>query len=234
MTLKGVVFDIDGTMANTLPVCIEAYQMYLEKRLKRPVEVEEITSHFGKSDEGILDALIQAQDGQTDTYEEYFQLYETLHAACKEPFPGIREALELLKRRNVPMGVVTGKGARSAEITLRILGLQPYFQVVETGSATMPNKHEAIRTAARRMGVDPEHLIYVGDTPYDMEAAAAAGVHPIGAGWAETSTLTGQEPQARHIFYRMEDFTAWLAIAFEHTEGQLRDNRFVWRFPSTI
>jgi HAD superfamily hydrolase (TIGR01549 family) len=212
MAFRGILFDIDGTMANTLPICVQSFQMFLEQELGRPFTAQEILGQFGKSEEGIL--KIYLNGNLQKSLDGYFEMFEKLHRECCEPFPGIRELLEDLRRRGVPTGVVTGKGPRGAEVALRAMDLAQYFPIVEGGVPEGPNKPEAMRIAARRMGLFPGDLVYVGDTPYDVESAFSTGLYPVGAAWAETTTLTGKELHAGKIFSQVSDLASWLDQAF--------------------
>ena len=87
MTIKAVIFDVDGTIADTLDICIESYREVLQRYTYRPYQTEEITRHFGLSEEGILAAYIPAAS-LPEAYEDYIRVYEERHAGCREPFPG--------------------------------------------------------------------------------------------------------------------------------------------------
>jgi HAD superfamily hydrolase (TIGR01549 family) len=204
-----MLFDLDGTLANTIPMCIHAYRQTFEQLLGRPVLDEEITVHFGLSDEGIIQRMVlgQAEAG----WKLYLDVYEKLHADYREPFAGIPTALDLLKDRGVALGVVTGKGAQTATLTLKYLGIDHYFEKVEAGNAHANVKAMAIGKilAAWRMG--PRDAAYVGDADTDMQQAMTAGVLPLAACWAETATnhrLSSMSPFA--TFESVHTFIDWL------------------------
>jgi phosphoglycolate phosphatase-like HAD superfamily hydrolase len=120
----------------------------------------------------------------------------------------------MLRERGLLLGVVTGKGAASAAISFRHLGLAPYFDVVEAGSPDGGVKPEAIRRVLARWDMPPGEAAYVGDSPSDMADAVTAGVVPLGAGWAATSAV--QDPAccgARVTFESVERFCEWIESA---------------------
>jgi phosphoglycolate phosphatase-like HAD superfamily hydrolase len=222
MHLRGMIFDMDGTLCDTLPVCIAAFQHVFEPRLGRRVSPEEVLGMFGPSEEGMIRRLIP--DGYEPAVQEYLAEYERLHAEREIAIPGIERALALLRDRGILLGVVTGKGAASAAISFRHLGLAPYFDVVEAGSPDGGVKPERIRRVLARWGFPPGEVAYVGDSPSDIADAASVGVIPLAAGWAATSAV--QDPAccgARITFESVERFCEWIEgwdAGNEATEAQ--------------
>ncbi|HZR38949.1 MAG TPA: HAD-IA family hydrolase [Ktedonobacteraceae bacterium] len=209
MNIKGFLFDLDGTLANTLPLCIKTYQYTLQHFTGRSYAAEEITTHFGFSEEGIFQRMLPQQWEAAMQY--YIETYQKLHDECREPFADIETALQLLEERGIHMAVVTGKSALTAALTLEYLNIAQYFDVVEAGRPDAVVKEKAIRKILANWQMEPGDAAYIGDTVTDIEEATGAGVLLLGAGWAETSTLhrlTSMKPFA--TFASVEDFIGWL------------------------
>jgi len=209
MRLKGIIFDLDGTLGNTLPVCFAAYRSAFAQFLGRTYTDREITALFGPSEEGIIQKLVPHQ--WQACLQTYLGIYEQVHARYAVPFPGLEDALRLLRQRGVVLAVVTGKGTHSAAISLRYLDLAGYFDIVETGSASGAIKPRSIRKVLAKWQVPPHEVAYVGDTAYDLKAALEAHVIPLGAAWAataEVNSLKALAPLA--VFDRVEDFMRWI------------------------
>jgi phosphoglycolate phosphatase-like HAD superfamily hydrolase len=208
--IKGIIFDLDGTLANTLPLCIAAFRKSVEPLAGRALSDEEIIATFGPSEEGTIRLLLP------DHYEQgmagYLQHYALLHGMCPEPFPGIPELLNLLQEKGILIGMVTGKGPHSTVISLDRFSLRHFFEHVETGSSAGPVKAEGIAAIlARWKDLDKQQVLYVGDAPGDVVASRKAGVAVAGAAWAETAEpgkLRAAQPD--EIFYRIDDFKAWV------------------------
>lgn len=208
--IKGIIFDLDGTLANTLPLCIRAFRQSVEPLALRPVSDEEIIATFGPSEEGTIMTLIP------DHYEagivNYLQFYQTLHDLCPEPFQGIRELLVRLQENSVRIAMVTGKGRHSTEISLRQFGLSSFFEIIETGSPAGPRKADGIeKVLAEWPGLGKGEVLYVGDAPSDISASRKAGIPVVAAAWAETAeaeVLKVLGPDA--LFYSLDDFVDWL------------------------
>jgi pyrophosphatase PpaX len=209
MKIKGILFDLDGTLANTLPICIKAYQYTLEQFTGRTFSEQEITAHFGISEAGILQRIIPEQ--WEEGLKVYFGMYAKLHVACNAPFPGVEDALKLLQKRGVLTAIVTGKGAYCAAYTLKHLDIAHYFDRVGVGKEHAIVKSSVIGEILAAWAMEPYEAAYVGDTDSDMQEAISAGVLPVGAAWAETSTLHSLASQASvTTFPTLQSFINWL------------------------
>ncbi|MDO3411714.1 HAD family hydrolase [Saccharibacillus sp. CPCC 101409] len=207
--MKCIIFDLDGTLGNTLPLCIAAFKKAIEPLAGRSLSDREIVATFGPSEEGTVQALIPQHYDRG--IEDYLLHYRELHGMCGAPFEGMRELLDRLREQNVRLALVTGKGERSTAITLELFGLDGYFEAVETGSPRGPRKTEGIRAVLERLGLTPAECIYVGDAPSDIEASRAAGVPVISAAWAETAEpelLRPLEPD--ELFVTVAEFERYL------------------------
>jgi pyrophosphatase PpaX len=209
MNLEGVIFDLDGTLADTLPVCYAAFRSALASYSDREYTDQEIHGFFGPTEEGIIRRLVP-NDWEAGL-RLYLEAYERAHDTCPIPFAGIETALQLLREQGIALGVVTGKGPASAAISLKRLGLESYFDVVEAGAAEGPIKPASIRQVLARWSLSPSQIVYVGDAPSDIDAARQAGVAAIGAAWArpqQSEALKARAPLA--VFDRVDCFVAWI------------------------
>ena len=208
--IRAVIFDLDGTLGNTLPLCVKAFRRSIESYTDREISDDEIISTFGPSEEGTIMALIP------DYYEEgvarYLTSYEILHDICPQPFDGIIDLLDSLKDRKVRLAMVTGKGKYSTEITLQKFNIADFFEKIETGHPNGPRKTEGIKSVLDCfIDIRKEEIIYVGDAPNDIIASKQAGISVASAAWADTAEpkkLIELNPD--QIFYTIEDFRCWL------------------------
>src|SRR4051812_11530405 len=208
--IKAVIFDLDGTLANTLPLCIQAFRQSIEPLINRTVSDEEIIATFGPSEEGTIMAL--APDHFDKGVTNYLHYYQSLHHQCPVPFEGIKELLILLKNKGVRIALVTGKGKHSTNISLQHFELTPFFEIIETGSPYGPRKAEGIQLIIDTLkGIMKDEVIYVGDAPGDIFASRKIGIPVVAAAWAETAEperLRLLEPD--EIFYTINEFENWL------------------------
>ena len=192
---KCIIFDLDGTIADTVPFIITAFKRAIEPYVKRTISAEEIAATFGPSEEGTCQWFVP--DNADAAVDDYIRYYEEEHYRCPAPYKGIRELLCELKRRGVNLGMVTGKGPRSTTITLKYYGLDEMFDRVETGTAAGANKAGGMRSILSHFVISPTEAVYIGDSPSDIIAARDAGVTAYSAAWAEnadTGVLAAQRP----------------------------------------
>lgn len=208
--IKGVIFDLDGTIADTLPLCIAAFRKSVEPLAGRSITDQEIIATFGPSEEGTISALVPQH------YEKgvasYLHIYETLHHTCNDPFPGIAAILADLKSKRIKIAMVTGKGTHSTAVSLKQFQLNEYFEIIETGSPEGPRKADGIRNVLTIWNtLHQDEVIYIGDSPNDIVASKQAGIAVVAAAWADTAEpekLVALEPD--FIFYTVDDFANWL------------------------
>ncbi|WP_338768965.1 NUDIX hydrolase N-terminal domain-containing protein [Massilia sp. METH4] len=208
---RAILFDLDGTLANTLPLCIEAFRGAIEPVAGRALSDAEIIATFGPSEEGTIRALAPAR--YDECLAAYLRHYEAKHADYPAVFDGMAELLRDLRLHGVRLGMVTGKGVASARLSLRQFGLEDVFEVVETGSPLGPRKAEALRDVLAAWQLAAAEAVYIGDAPSDITAARAVGMPIVSAAWADTAdaaTLQAMGP----------DLLA-------HSVGELRD----WLWP---
>ncbi|MDN5214811.1 HAD family hydrolase [Fulvivirgaceae bacterium BMA12] len=210
LKIKAVIFDLDGTIADTLPLCIAAFRESIEPLIERSLSDEEIIATFGPSEEGTVKAL--APDSFEEGIAGYLAAYQNLHWMCPEPFSGITTLLESLKAHDVRIAMVTGKGMHSTRISLDKFQYNKYFEHIETGSPLGPRKTEGIRQVLKQWSdLEKKQAIYVGDAPSDIEASKEVGIPVVSACWAQTAdadVLKKMRPD--QIFYDIPSFSKWV------------------------
>ena len=207
--IKTVIFDLDGTIADTLPLCISAFKKSIEPLLARDVSEEEIIATFGPSEEGTIRKLIPLHE--KIGVEAYLKHYEQLHYTCPAPFPGVKELLELLNQKGLQLAMVTGKGIHSTKLSLKQFGLAQYFDVLETGSPNGPNKVNGIRSVINRLKVDIHESLYIGDAPSDIVYCQEIGIPIAAAAWASTADAEELERlNPNWLFRSVDEFSKWI------------------------
>jgi len=167
--LKAVIFDMDGTLGDTLALILRCFKETIEPILGRTVSDDELMATFGPSEEATINALIPEHfDEGMSTYHRLYQMY---HSEYPKPFDGIPEILRYIKEKNRRLGLVTGKGPAGTQITLRMYGMQNMFDAIETGIPEKPNKPACLRRMLDKFGIAPDEAVYVGDAPSDIPAA---------------------------------------------------------------
>ena len=165
--IKAVIFDLDGTIADTVPLCIKAFRESIEPLVGYPISDDEIVATFGPSEEGTIMAL--APNNYQEGITNYLFYYQKLHEMCPTPFDGIIELLNVLQEKAIRLAMVTGKGKFSTDISLQKFGITHYFEIIETGHISGPRKEDGIKKVMNFFeDITPDEIIYIGDAPTDI------------------------------------------------------------------
>lgn len=212
MRLKLVIFDVDGTLVDSQGLIIEAMTLAFEGEGLAPPSREDTLSIVGLSLDVAMFKLLPQADAAlrarlVDGYKQgYMQRRAETGVAQSSPFfSGARDVLERLRGQDdVLLGVATGKSRRGLDKLIDGHGLQGMFVTTQVADDHPSKPHPSmITTALADTGVDPRDAVMIGDTSYDMEMAAAAGVAGIGVSWGyHARDALGA---AHHI---VEDFAA--------------------------
>ncbi len=186
--IRAVLFDLDGTVADTAPDLCGALNRQLARHGKQPISLEQVRVEASNGARGLLKlgfGIASIDSEYEGMREEFLDLYaENL---CKETqlFPGIAELLSALEARIIPWGIVTNKPSRFTLPLLQALGLKRRAVVVISGDDTNHSKPhpEPLLTACRKINVLPQNCLYLGDDLRDVQASRAAGMLPIVAGY---------------------------------------------------
>jgi pyrophosphatase PpaX len=182
--IKAVIFDFDGTLADTLPVCFLAFQAVFKKYDDREVTPEEIKSMFGPSETGIIQQNLMNTDHEK-AIELYYEVYRERHETVVENNEEINNLLKLLKTKGYKLGIVTGKARKSLDISLECIGLNNFFDVIITGDdVEEPKPHpEGIHKALDYLNLSSDEAVFLGDSDADIMAGLQANVRTIGVQW---------------------------------------------------
>lgn len=205
---KAIVFDMDGTLGDTLPLCVEAYRRCVAEHTGTAPTDEQITQYFGKSDRGVLGALLGIHpDAAELPIERFAEIYEELHPTwVPAPFPGATEMLHHLRESGVRLALITGKEHYTAAPTLRLFGMADVFEWIGYGTPTHNCKDERLLELMQAWNLQAQDILYVGDAPSDIELCHKAGVSIINAAWATTAAADAERCQALSPTYRLTHF----------------------------
>ena len=186
MPSRAVLFDFDGTLADTAPDLAAAVNRMLVEQGHEPMPVERLRPFASAGARGLLFAAfdLKPDDAEYPALREQFLEYYA-ERVCEETrlFPGIAELLAHLKAREIRWGIVTNKATRFTERIVLALRLEP--DCVACGDTTPHLKpHPAsLLHAAGQLALPPAACCYLGDDLRDMKAAHAAGMRPIAVEW---------------------------------------------------
>jgi len=185
MKIELSAFDLDGTLGNTIPTCIEALRRAASPYVGHTLSDGEITRDFGINETGIVKNMVP--EHWREALDNYHREYAVLQAKAGGPFEGIKELLDTLRARGTRVALVTGKGEISCKITLECLKLDGCFDDVLTGGEQENIKARSLGKLVEKYCLDPSQCVYVGDAVSDVEQARKAGMNCLSALWAGTT-----------------------------------------------
>jgi pyrophosphatase PpaX len=173
--IEAVLLDLDGTLINTNDLIIKSFQYTFSNNLRKEVREEEIVKYFG---EPLVITMGRFDSKEPEKLvETYRKFNEESHDLLAKSFNGAKEALKLLKSKNIKTAVVTSKRKTMAEKGLRLFELYEYIDVLITPECTTkhkPNGEPAI-LACNLINVKPKNAIMVGDSHFDILCGQNAG-----------------------------------------------------------
>ncbi len=201
--MQAIVFDWDGTLADTLGAIYDA-NVEVMSHLGLPFDRNRYRTAFAPDWRVMYDRLGVPTDRLDEANERWWAALDEGETTL---FPGVLDALEALVARGHPLGIVTAGRSDRVGSEIRRHGLDGLFRVVIYGDSVPAQKPDPAplrqALAAIDRTADPSRAIYVGDTPDDMRMAVAAGVRAVGiesilgdaaelraAGAEETSSTT--------------------------------------------
>lgn len=209
--MKAVIFDFDGTLADTLPICFYAFQAVFKAFDNLELTPEEIKAMFGPSETGIIrkNLLNKNHDQAIEVYyEEYNQKHQELVVDNAE----IYELLLHLKNNGYKLAIVTGKARRSLDISLAHLGMADLFDVMISGDdVECPKPHpEGINKILEQLNINSSEAIFLGDSDADILAGLRANVHTIGVQWLPNFDALEFSAEPKQIFRSIGELKSWL------------------------
>jgi 2-phosphoglycolate phosphatase len=188
MSVQAVLFDLDGTLVDSAPDLAGAANELRQAHGLPALAFEALRPMVGTGARGMLDAAfgIGPGDARFDVLRtDFLNRYEARILRETRVFARMGPVLQALEQRGLPWGIVTNKIARFSVPLVEGLGLMSRCAVLISGDSTAHAKpHPApLLEAARRLDVQPQRCIYIGDDRRDVEAGRGARMPTLAAAW---------------------------------------------------
>lgn len=182
--IRGAIIDLDGTMVDTAHDFRVAINAMREELGLAPMALEIILGFVGKGSENLVHRVLQHDLAQADaeqsfpaaldSYQRHYGRVNGLHSAL---YPGVIEGLQALKERGLRLACVTNKPFVYAMDLLEKMGLRRFFDVVYGGDSFAKKKPDPmpLLQVCADFDLAPEHIVAIGDSSNDAQAARAAG-----------------------------------------------------------
>jgi 2-phosphoglycolate phosphatase len=200
---RAVLFDLDGTLADTAPDLAQAVNKLLLERSLPPAAYEQlrpVASAGARGLIGVAFGLAPGEDGYEPLRVQFLANYLADIADGSTLFDGIPALLAALESNGIGWGIVTNKAAYLTDVLVPKIGLGHAACVISGDTTGHPKPHPApLLEAARRLELAPHDCWYVGDDLRDITAGKAAGMPTIAAAWGYCGHVAPTAWQADHV-----------------------------------
>lgn len=212
--MRAVLFDLDGTLADTLADLAAAMNHTLAAAGYPTHTPDAYRQLIGEGAENLAwRALPPEARDQAPAIALAFRAWYAEHLIVEtRPYPGIPALLDALGARGVPMGVLSNKPAPATEAVMARLFGQWRFGAIAGQIPERPRKPDPAGAlfVAAALGVPPEACLFVGDSAIDMETARRANMTPVGVRWGFRGEAELVEAGAQHLLTTPEELLALL------------------------
>ncbi|NJP36886.1 HAD family hydrolase [Alkalicoccus luteus] len=203
---KILLFDFDGTLADSLPLCLDAFE-HAFSVTNISISRDQIKQLLGPPEPDV----IRTQTTDPRAIEAYYTYYEERLEQMKA-LPGLREKLQELKQEGYKLGIVSGKSSHSLTMSLKQLGIDEYIDFTAAGDVYTPKPDpESLFAAASYFQTEPDRLLMIGDTDADTGAAAAAGSIGAAVKWFPDYEPEPLKQKPDVVFHAWEELTEYLS-----------------------
>jgi phosphoglycolate phosphatase len=203
MTQQAILFDLDGTLVDSVPDLAAAVNGLLAELGRPPLSVPQVTSMVGDGTSALVERALAASGAGSAplraAHDRFLALYEADPTRLTRPYPEVPAVLGELAATGWRLGVCTNKPERATRSVLAGLDLERFFGVVLGGDSGPTRKPDPgpLCAALDRLGSAPGSAAMVGDHRNDVAAAQAAGMPAVFARYGYgTATLAGLTPDA--------------------------------------
>ena len=184
MTIKGVLFDFDGTLGNTTNLIITTFRRTIKHFLNKEIPDSEIVATFGLP---LKECLAKFDPQQADAMVTYYRDYNfAKHDELIRSFPTVKEGLADLYKAGIPVAVVTSKTNEMAGRGLDCLDIHKYISGIVGCYDCQKHKPdpEPMLRGAELLKMPPENCLCVGDSPFDLLSGKGAGCTTVLVDWS--------------------------------------------------
>ena len=208
---KAVLFDLDGTLTDTLVDIADAMNRALRLHGLPEWPVEAYRYLVGNGAKVLSERCVrERQELSAAVRQTYQAYYETHNLVQTKPYEGVPEMLQALVDRGRRLAVFSNKPDADTKAVVRHFFPEIPFAVVRGQVEGVPVKPDptGALAVADEMGLAPGEFLYLGDTAVDMECALAAGMHPVGALWGFRTEEELRQSGAEHLARQPGDLLA--------------------------
>jgi len=189
MSFKGIIFDLDGTLLDTIEDIADSMNQVLSENKLPTHDTEAYRLFVGSGIKNLVRKALPESHRDEATVQAYFEtMYNLYRENCvnkTKPYDGITDLLDELATRDLKLAILSNKADEMTQQTARVLLPEDYFTIIAgltDETLKKPNPQKALQMS-QEMSIAPKEMIYVGDTDVDMQTANNAGMYAVGVLW---------------------------------------------------
>ncbi|HZJ02037.1 MAG TPA: HAD-IA family hydrolase [Gemmatimonadaceae bacterium] len=201
-----VLFDLDGTLIDTIGLLLECARHTFKGRTPAPTD-EEWIAGIGTPLRKQFAAYTTSDDEVEELTQRYRSFQREHHDRLTTAFPGVLEVLDELEAMGHPMGIVTSKSNEMMDRGLEWVGIMRHMKTrigMDNAKRHKPDPHP-VQVALEELEYEPGEAVFVGDSPHDIASGNAAGVTTVAALWGPFSR---EQLEPYHPSHYLENITA--------------------------
>ncbi len=210
MTITTILFDFDGTLADTNELIATSHLHVLNKYFPDRFDREKVKAFNGPSLDDVYGKLYPEKSNEL--IAEYRRYNEKKHDDVIKLFPDVNEMLVQLKSANFKLGIVSTKKQPLLNKGLEVLGILPHFDAVISGSDIKKTKPdpESLHLALEKLQSSPKEAIMVGDNWHDIESANRGNIKSVFVRWSEKTEAEISVYKPHKIAESMIELVEWI------------------------
>lgn len=206
---RAVLFDLDGTLADTVELILRSFRHTMRTHLGESPPDARFLEGIGMPLPVQIAGFARTEEERVEMLATYVAYQREAHDRMVRPFPGVRAVLTELRRRGTATGIVTSKARGIATRTLEVCELHEGWDFVVCGDEVergKPDPQPVIR-AMRALGAehDAGRVVFVGDSPHDLRAGRAAGAKTAAVAWGPIARAVLEAESPDFFLERLED-----------------------------
>jgi pyrophosphatase PpaX len=206
---RGVLFDLDGTLADTVELILLSFRHTMETHLGEVPPESRFLETIGTPLPVQLLDFARDEAQRLAMLETYVAFQGARHDDMVRAFPGAVDVIAALRARGTRVGVVTSKGRNIARRTLAACGLEGSLDYLVCGDEVergKPDPEPVLRALdALELGSRASEVVFVGDSPHDLRAGRRAGTQTAAVGWGPIDRRVLEAEAPNFFLERMED-----------------------------
>jgi len=215
---RAVLFDLDGTLADTVELILMSFRHTMRTHLGEAPPDERFLRTIGRPLPVQLGDFARDEAERRAMLDTYVSFQRGIHDQMVRAFPGAVQVMRSLRETGTRVGIVTSKGRRIGERTLEVCALHAHVDCVVFGDEVergKPDPEPVLRAlSALGLGDAGDDVVFVGDSPHDLRAGRAAGTRTAAVGWGPIAreVLEAEAPD-----YFLEEMSDVLRISARRT-----------------